>query len=171
MITTPPISMRKILIILMVSLYSSATFAASPCTLEILKTGDNSECDVASTPENLKDAAVDYRVKNFAGFDPLELRDIFNIVKKEAAEKNAKALSKLVQYPIRYSFSGKNSKAKNQIEFIHKFKLIFNSKVIDAITAQKYGDLFVNWRGAMIGNGEIWFIQNKDEPIKIIVNN
>jgi hypothetical protein len=52
------------------------------------------------------------------------------------------------------------------------YNRIFNKKVTEAVERQSYDSLFKNWRGVMIGNGEIWFTTAspvENDPTKDII--
>ncbi|CAJ0684602.1 hypothetical protein LMG18091_00211 [Ralstonia wenshanensis] len=57
------------------------------------------------------------------------------------------------------------------------YPMIFNPRVKAAIDAQRFEDVFVSYRGIMIGNGEVWISgiseRGRSKPtIKIIsINN
>lgn len=48
---------------------------------------------------------------------------------------------------------------------------LFNQKVIDAFTNMNVNEIFRNYQGAMIGNGTVWFWENKDSTFTIIAIN
>ncbi len=59
---------------------------------------------------------------------------------------------------------------KNKKQFIAKYNQIMTEKVKKKLLAQKEDKLFVNYKGVMVGDGEIW-IGQVDEKIAVIAVN
>jgi hypothetical protein len=68
-----------------------------------------------------------------------------------------KAVATLVIFPLRVYHGRKTARIKDAQAFVHDYPHIFTTDVTRAVLAQKPGDLFHNWQGAMIGNGQVWF--------------
>ena len=147
--------MKKTLSLLLMFCFSCVAYAQTPCTLDLLKANDE-KCDESKATSADKTAYVDYRVKNFTGLDALEVRRFFELLKKASAKNDKKYLGNIVRYPITFYDHAKLKKITNHIDFEKKYSSIFNEKVRGAIAKQKYEDLFVNWQGIMVGNGEVW---------------
>ena len=49
-------------------------------------------------------------------------------------------------------------------EFIDNYDEIMTPPVRKAIVEQKVANLFVNWQGVMVGNGEAWLSVSGKEP-------
>ncbi|HET9149917.1 MAG TPA: hypothetical protein VFO61_05490 [Alphaproteobacteria bacterium] len=62
-----------------------------------------------------------------------------------------------VDYPMLTSIGGHDARIQTKAEFLAHFDEIMNARVRAAIANQKPDDLFKNWQGTMIGNGEVWF--------------
>ena len=106
--------------------------------------------------------SVDSRIQEVAGLDPIQAKAFFLEIKKAVAHSDRSALSKMIAFPSRVNLkSGKNKQIKNISEFLQHFDEIFTPKVTQAVRNQRYEDLFVNYRGVMIGSGEIWFSAKK----------
>lgn len=57
-------------------------------------------------------------------------------------------------------------------EYILKnYNTIFNQKVEDAFKTMNIHEIFRNYQGAMIGNGTVWFEQNKDGTFSVLAIN
>ena len=46
---------------------------------------------------------------------------------------------------------------RSPAEFLKRYHEVFNENVIRAVTSQEADALFANWRGVMLGNGQVWF--------------
>jgi hypothetical protein len=63
----------------------------------------------------------------------------------------------LVIFPLRVYHGRKATRIQDAQVFVHDYPHIFTTEVTRAVLAQKPGDLFHNWQGSMIGNGQVWF--------------
>ncbi|MBA9893664.1 hypothetical protein D7091_18640 [Ralstonia pickettii] len=112
-----------------------------------------------------------------AGLDFDEAKLFFDCLKDATKRDDKTALSRLVQYPLRIHALDRASTIATPVAFRKQYPLIFNQRVKDAIEAQRFEDVFVSYRGIMIGNGEVWISgiteRGRSKPtIKIIsINN
>lgn len=112
-----------------------------------------------------------------AGLDFDEAKLFFDCLKDATKRDDKTALSRLVQYPLRIHALDRASTIATPVAFRKAYPLIFNQRVKDAIEAQRFEDVFVSYRGIMIGNGEVWISGIKERgrskpTIKIIsINN
>jgi hypothetical protein len=68
---------------------------------------------------------------------------------------------------ISYPFD--KGKIKNEETFKSKYDLYFTVKVKKALQQQNFNQIFLNYQGVMIGNGEIWLNEiNKSFKITAI---
>ncbi|MBS7535952.1 hypothetical protein KHC28_20065 [Ancylobacter sonchi] len=97
----------------------------------------------------------------------------FEALKKAVAADDRTAVAGMVDYPLRTKIGGKTTTVRNAKGLIASYDKILTPKVRQVVAAQNYADLFANWRGVMIGNGEIWFsgIGDKGRVAIIAVNN
>jgi hypothetical protein len=68
-----------------------------------------------------------------------------------------KAVAALVIFPLRVYHGRRATRIKDAPAFVRDYPHIFTTEVTRAVLAQKPGDLFHNWQGSMIGNGQVWF--------------
>ena len=68
-----------------------------------------------------------------------------------------KAVAALVIFPLRVYHGRQATRIKDAPSFVKAYAHIFTPGVTKAVLAQKPGDLFHNWQGSMIGNGQVWF--------------
>ena len=89
-----------------------------------------------------------------SGMTNAEAQTFFNKVKAANATRDARAMAKLVAFPL--TVNGKTN-VKTASAFIARYSEIFNANVIKAIEQQQYETVFSNYQGAMFGNGQVWF--------------
>ncbi len=89
-----------------------------------------------------------------SGMTNEEAQTFFNKVKAANAARDARAMAKLVAFPL--TLNGKKS-IKTESAFITRYNEIFNANVIKTVEQQKYETLFSNYQGAMFGDGQVWF--------------
>ena len=95
---------------------------------------------------------------NLCGIQEEEARTFLSAVQEAVANDNQKALSSMVAYPITLvDLKGKKVKVRNVKEFLRFYPTTATGKWKGAVHRQRYEDLFCNWRGIMIGRGELWF--------------
>jgi hypothetical protein len=98
-------------------------------------------------------------------------------LKEDSANKRWAAIAAKVAYPIKIRIGGHLIRIGNKSEFMAHCEDVLTPGVLAAIERQTYTSLFVNYRGAMIGDGEVWFsavcrsAECKNAPIRIIAFN
>ena len=80
------------------------------------------------------------------------------------ANNNREEISKLIRYPL-------NSTIKTQSDFLANYNKIITPKIKDALAKANLRQLFRNYKGVMIGNGEIWIAQEGKDFKIIAINN
>ncbi|HKZ66337.1 MAG TPA: hypothetical protein VJ111_08290 [Chitinophagaceae bacterium] len=80
------------------------------------------------------------------------------------ANDNREEISKLIRYPL-------NSTIKTQSDFLANYNKIITPKIKDALAKANLRQLFRNYKGVMIGNGEIWIAQEGKDFKIIAINN
>ncbi len=80
------------------------------------------------------------------------------------ANDNKEQVSKLIRYPL-------NSTIKTEADFLADYNNIITPKVKDALAKANLRQLFRNYKGVMIGNGEIWIVQEGKDFKIIAINN
>jgi hypothetical protein len=78
--------------------------------------------------------------------------------------KNWEGLARHVRYPITVSIDAKKKNIKNIEEFIQLAPRIFSTGFTERILAASLSELFCNYQGIMLGNGEIWIGHFDDIP-------
>jgi len=79
-------------------------------------------------------------------------------IKDYMLNNNKEQLSKMIIYPIGYrDDKGIHQKAYTPESFIEHYDSIVRPSIKKVVQAQRDEELFLSWRGAMIGDGEVWF--------------
>jgi hypothetical protein len=99
-----------------------------------------------------QDQAVEQRIERVAGLKAEEVRQFLIELKSRVAKADGRWVCAVVQFPL----ESDRHAVRNATQCRAQYSAIFGKAVIDAIAAQQFETLFVNARGVMIGNGEIW---------------
>jgi hypothetical protein len=135
--------MKKILLLSLLFLSTNAIFAATDIQVKVVAPCDNFEA---------------------TGITSLEaFSNFFTTLQTAAAKQDKVTIAKLINYPLRVNKAGKSRHIKAEVGVENYFSKIFTDKVLQAITHQKYADLFCRDQGVMIGNGEVWINQQGDK--------
>jgi hypothetical protein len=81
----------------------------------------------------------------------------FMKLKTVIERKDKEWLATHISFPITVRLGLARKPIKTREEFIINYDAIINSKVKLAVEKQEVNALFKNWRGLMVGDGEIWF--------------
>lgn len=96
----------------------------------------------------------------------------FTDLKKAVIKGYKNDVAALVDYPFMARIDGKRVEILDAAHFVADYDKIITASVANALHAQAYEDLFVNWQGVMVGDGEIWFAEAGDTgQIKITAIN
>ncbi|HEY6375543.1 MAG TPA: hypothetical protein VIX90_08455 [Edaphobacter sp.] len=102
-------------------------------------------------------AKVDATIDTLLGEDShTKVHLILTNLQLAVAKHDAAAVAALVHYPIRVKLHGKPTDINKPQSFIKHYDNIITPDIVDVIAKQKYEDLFVNYQGAMLGEGEVW---------------
>jgi len=96
--------------------------------------------------------------------DAAEFEKVFNTVKSLVAKGEKEKVAEYVNYPLTSANITVNSKE----EFIKNYDSIITEEVKNALINQKVEETFVNYKGVMVGNGQIWFSAIYDNNSKIM---
>jgi len=104
--------------------------------------------------------------------DPRAVADFLRSLQQAVAKNERAKVAAMVNYPVSMIIRGRKLKLRNQADFLRRYDVAINHKVKQAIADQKPDDLFVNYQGVMIGDGEIWFGHPyQSKQIKVIAIN
>jgi len=95
-----------------------------------------------------------------AGISDSKAAENFFLHLQQAVRNNQRAkVAAMMSYPISVRVRSRKVKLRAKADLLKRYDFVFNKKVKHALAAQKIPDLFANWQGIMIGNGELWFNQ------------
>ncbi|OLE54511.1 MAG: hypothetical protein AUG51_07955 [Acidobacteria bacterium 13_1_20CM_3_53_8] len=83
----------------------------------------------------------------------------FYKLQRAVAEDNRAKVASMIDYPIFVRVAGRRIRLRRKVDLLGRYNLVFNHGVRQALARQRVSELFVNWQGVMIGDGEIWFNQ------------
>ncbi|WP_244169775.1 hypothetical protein [Paenibacillus helianthi] len=91
--------------------------------------------------------------------NPVVFEHNFSLLQKHVKEGKKSEVAHLMVYPLKVNNKGKTIEIKTKKDFIAKYDKIMTAKVKKALLAQKLDKVFINSKGVMIGNGELWMGQ------------
>lgn len=110
-----------------------------------------------------------------AGFDnPAEFEADFLTIQELVAKENKEAVAEYIQYPLNVYNTKEKINIQNKEELINHYNEIFTARVKNAFARQKLDNIFVNYKGVMVGQGEVWFTQSassKNRYVILTINN
>lgn len=100
-------------------------------------------------------ADIDKSIDDNVG-DHVKFQQFMATLQQAVAKHDAAGVAALVSYPITVN-PGKNSLVlRTPQAFIASYDKVVTPPIASVIEQQKYENLFVNYQGAMFGNGELW---------------
>jgi len=108
-------------------------------------------------------ADVDKSIDTNLG-DHAEYQALFTHLQKGVAAHDPAAVAALVHYPITIKIKASPTTFRTPQQFIASYDEIFTPAITKAVTDQKYSDLFVNYKGVMFGNGQVWLNSICQDP-------
>ena len=88
--------------------------------------------------------------------DHTKYQAVIEALQAAVAAQDAAGVAALVDYPIGVEVNGKETNIKSAKVFEENYAGIVTPEIAQVITDQKYGDLFVNYKGIMFGDGQVW---------------
>ena len=110
---------------------------------------------LASGSARADEASVDQQIETLLG-DSADYKELFYAFKVAVEEGKSDIVVSLVNYPITVTIDGEEATYESEQELLDNYDSVFTENIVEAISGQDYGDLFVNSEGVMIGNGEVW---------------
>jgi hypothetical protein len=77
-------------------------------------------------------------------------------IQKAVTEGNIDGVAGYIPFGEPIKVNGEDVVIADEADLNDQFETLFNDKVINAVTGQDYGSLFVNQDGIMFGDGELW---------------
>jgi len=100
--------------------------------------------------------------------DAVEFEKVFNTVKSLVSKGEKEKVAEYISYPL----TSANITVTTKEEFIKNYDSIITEGVKNALVNQKVEETFVNYKGVMVGNGQIWFgaiIDNNSNTTKYLI--
>jgi len=88
--------------------------------------------------------------------DHTKYQAVIEALQTAVAAGDAAGVAALVDYPIGVEVNGKETNIKTPKAFEEHYAGIVTPAIAKVITEQKYEDLFVNYKGIMFGDGQVW---------------
>lgn len=110
---------------------------------------------LASSPSLADEASVDQQIENLLG-DAADYKELFYAFKVALEEEKSDIVVSLINYPLTVNIDGDEATYSSEQELLDAYDSVFTETIVEAVSNQEYGDLFVNSEGVMIGNGEVW---------------
>lgn len=113
--------------------------------------------DSAATPADAAPAegGARERINSLLG-DAEKYESVFNDLQRGVAAGDRATVAGLMRYPVRVSIAGKSQKVADAAAFQRDYDKIVTPSLAKLIGEQKFDQLFVNWQGVMLGQGEVW---------------
>lgn len=99
-----------------------------------------------------------------AGLSVVEVESFLDSLKAAVADDDASAVASMVRYPITVQLDGRGTMIDAAADFVSRYSDIMNESVRSAVLAQEVLELFVNWQGVRIGQGEVWLSAVYEDP-------
>lgn len=97
------------------------------------------------------------RLVSIAGFDNAkQFTSFYTNLRRAVANNDKEAVAKRISYPLSVHSDNSKKKILNEKQFIAEYDTIITAKVKKALAEQRLDDLFINYQGVMVGNGDIW---------------
>lgn len=120
----------------------------------------------STTPVSSSDMGVDALTEEnedrnryyVAGIDDAAaFEKVFAEVQQLVKQGDAEKVAEYVSFPVQAYVNGVRITIHSEEEFIHNYDQIMNPTVQKALLEQKVEETFVNYKGVMVGHGELWF--------------
>lgn len=121
-------------------------------------------------------AAVNQRIDQVLG-DHGRFEPVIHAFQKAVTANDAATVAALVAYPLKVTLGGKRTTIRDARDFVAHYAAIVPPASAAVIGRQRYGTLFVNAQGVMLGNGEAWIngickdTACKDPEVKVVAFN
>ena len=134
---------------------------------DLSEPSEASELSDASDSQPMSDDDLETRLA-MAGIEgPQEAKEFLEAMRIAAEKEDRVAIAALIHYPFKtYETGVVQAEYESPTAFLVDFDQIVTDDVLSAMQMASYEDLFVNYQGAMIGNGAVWFMKY-DEGVRV----
>jgi hypothetical protein len=91
-----------------------------------------------------------------AAYSATTVAQFLQDLQQAVASDDRSTVAVMVSFPITITVAGKRVVLHNRSQLLKYYDLAFDTKVKGFIAKQRLSDLFCNWKGLMIGRGEVW---------------
>ena len=98
-----------------------------------------------------------------AGLTQEQVANFLDELQAAVRASEAERVCRLAQFPLPVH-SAQPFEVRSSSDCVLNYERIFTTTVRGAILSQEVEDLFANWRGVMVGSGELWFSGICGEP-------
>ena len=91
------------------------------------------------------------------GLTDAEVRAFLHKLQTTVASGDAAAVAPLISFPLRVNWPHHKHANVSERRFAAQFSSIFTPAVVSTLMRQRSETLFRSYRGAMVGDGEVWF--------------
>jgi hypothetical protein len=102
------------------------------------------------------DEGFDAAVRDVLGGDPGAYRDVLATLQAAVRAGDAAGVAALVSYPITVTIDGARREIADAPAFVAAYPSIVTPRIAAAVESESIADMFVNYQGVMLGDGEIW---------------
>jgi hypothetical protein len=88
-----------------------------------------------------------------AGISRAEAAGFLARLQRSVSDGDAAAVASLTRFPL--TVNGRTG-AATPAEFLARYQSIFNERVRAAVRNQRLEGMFANWKGIVVGRGEVW---------------
>lgn len=108
--------------------------------------------------------SIKFKQYEVAGITNSEkFNNLFILIQEAVSSDSKELIADNVLYPLRVNSKDGYVEINDKEELISNYDEIITDKVKSALSKQTIEELFVNYQGVMVGNGEIWFGSLVDE--------
>lgn len=131
-------------------------------TQAVHQTVDSVELQIAAQDTLFSDGSIPTSWKN-AGFnDATKFKRFMLGFKNWVKTDQLDSITAHIRFPLKT--------VKSKAEFKQKYSSLFDSSLKKTVEEQRLDRIFRNNNGAMMGNGEIWFIEDRNNYYIIAIN-
>jgi hypothetical protein len=106
------------------------------------------------------------------GYGAATIEQFLGDLQHSVAVDDRAQVAEMVRFPISITVAGKPVTLRSKDQLLKYYNVAFDPKVKGFIAKQKVSELFCNWKGIMIGRGEIWInTAGKPPRLRIIAIN
>ncbi|NGZ74962.1 hypothetical protein [Saccharibacillus alkalitolerans] len=121
----------------------------------------------SATAASAAASSVEKRLVDVAGFkSAANFKAYYANLKRAVAKGDKAAVAARVHYPLTVYNGDDDAKTKKRViktkaQFLNNYNKIFTEDIRESLADTSFSELFVNWQGAMVDDGDIWFTPSK----------